>query len=43
MLMGIPSAREAGAFKRILDDFMDASGTFINHLKYQIFLLNTPL
>jgi hypothetical protein len=43
MLMGVPSAREARAFKKVLDDFMEASDTSINHLKSHIFFFNTPL
>jgi hypothetical protein len=42
-LMGIPSAKEARAFKKILDDFMEASGISINHLKSQIFFFSMPL
>jgi hypothetical protein len=43
MLMRILTTREAKYFKTILDDFMEAFGTFINHIKHQIFFLNTPL
>jgi hypothetical protein len=43
MLMGTPSAREARSFKNILDDFMEAFGTSINHLKYHLFFFDTPL
>lgn len=39
MLMEISSTKEARAFKKILDDFMEASCTSINHLKSQIFVL----
>jgi hypothetical protein len=42
MLMGVPSAREAREFKRVMDDFMEASCTSINHHKSQIFLLQHP-
>jgi hypothetical protein len=34
MFMGIPSAKEARSFKRVLDDFMEDSCTSVNHLKY---------
>lgn len=43
MLMGTPLAQEVRAIKKVLDDFMDASGMSINHFKSQIFFLNTPL
>jgi len=40
--MGVPFAREVREFKRVLDDFMEASCTSINHHKSQIFS-STPL
>jgi hypothetical protein len=43
MLMGVLSMRESRAFKNFLDDFIEASGTSINHLKSQIFFFNTLL
>jgi hypothetical protein len=43
MLTKIPSAREPRDLKKILDDFMEALGTSINHLETHIFFFNTPL
>jgi len=36
MLMGFPIAREVRAFRKIHDNFMEASNTSINHLKSYI-------
>jgi hypothetical protein len=33
MLMGFPIAREVRTFRKIHDNFMEASNTSINHLK----------
>jgi hypothetical protein len=38
--MGIPSTKEAIVFQIILDDFMEASRTSINHPKSHIFFFN---
>jgi len=43
MLMVFPSSSDFRALKKILDDFMEAFGTSINHLKSHIFFFNTPL
>jgi hypothetical protein len=43
MLMGVPIARESQAIKKVLENFMEASGMSINLLKSQIFFFNNPL
>jgi len=43
MIMGTPTIREAQIIKRVLTEFMEASGTYINESKSQIFFFNTPL
>jgi hypothetical protein len=41
MLMGTPSIRDTTEIKRVLDDFMEASGTSINQEKSHVFFFNT--
>jgi hypothetical protein len=41
LLHGIPTVKEAKSYKRILEDFGEASGAEINHSKSMIFLFNT--
>jgi hypothetical protein len=41
LLHGIPTVKEAKAYKRILEYFGEASGAGINHSKSMIFLFNT--
>ena len=40
MLHGIPTVKEATTYKKILDDFVEASGTEINHSKSTTFFFN---
>jgi hypothetical protein len=43
MIMRTPTVREAQIIKRVLTEFMEASGTYINESKSQFFFFNTPL
>jgi hypothetical protein len=43
MLHGIPTVKEARAYKKILVDFGEASGTEINHSKSMIYFFNTNI
>jgi hypothetical protein len=43
MLHGIPTAKEVRAYKKILVDFREASGTEINHSKSMIYFFNTNI
>jgi len=41
LLHDTPTVKEARAYKRILEDFGEASGAEINHSKSMIFFINT--
>jgi hypothetical protein len=41
LLHGTPTVKEAKAYKRILEDFGEASGVEINHSKSMIYFFNT--
>jgi hypothetical protein len=41
LLHGIPTVKEEKSYKRILEDFREASGEEINHSKSMIFFFNT--
>jgi hypothetical protein len=43
MMMGSPTTKESLKIRSILQDFSDASSTFINTKKSKIFFFNTPL
>jgi len=43
MLHGIPTVNEDRAYKKILDDFVEALGTEINHSKSMIYFFNTNI
>jgi hypothetical protein len=43
MLHGIATVKEATAYKEILDNFAEASGTKFNHSKSMIFFFNTHI
>jgi hypothetical protein len=41
LLHGIPMVKEEKTYKRILEEFWEASGAEINHSKSMIFFFNT--
>lgn len=43
MLQGIPTVKEALAYKHILDDFVKATGMEVNLTKSKVFFFNTHI